>query len=83
MSWTQITWDHTPGGNLEHMELHDLTTDDVDFVLQNPESTGVSRSSSRPCVFGHTPDDRYIVVIYEAVDYDSVIPVTAYEVAEP
>jgi hypothetical protein len=53
-----------PGGNVEHVEQHDLTTDDVDYVLENPTSTGVSQSSGRPCVFGHTPDGRYIIVIY-------------------
>ena len=83
MNWSQIIWDDTPGGNVEHVETHDLTTDDVDYVLQNYESKGTSRSSGRPCVFGHIIDGRYIVVVYEEVDRDTVIPVTAYEVAEP
>jgi hypothetical protein len=80
MTWTHILWDHTPGGNVEHVEEHDLTTDDVDYVLENCESADTSSSSGRPCVFGCTPDDRYIVVIYEEVDDDTVVPVTAYEV---
>jgi uncharacterized DUF497 family protein len=83
MSWTQIIWDGTPGGNVEHVEAHDLTTEDVDHVLENYVSTGTSRSSGRPCVFGYTPDGRYIVVVYEEVDDDTVLPVTAYEVPEP
>ncbi len=83
MAWTQIIWDHTAGGNVEHVEQHDLTTDEVDHVLENQESAGFSRSTGRPCVFGHTPDGRYIVVIYEQVDEDTVIPVTAYEVPKP
>ncbi len=83
MAWTQIIWDHTAGGNVEHVEQHDLTTDEVDYVLENQESAGFSRSTGRPCVFGRTPDGRYIVVIYEQVDEDTVIPVTAYEVPEP
>ena len=83
MNWTQIIWDPTPGGNVDKVEEHDLTTQEVDDVLQNYESTGVSHSSGRPCVFGHTPDDRYIIVIYDEVDDDTVIPVTAYEVPEP
>ncbi|HEV3079982.1 MAG TPA: hypothetical protein VGY66_09390, partial [Gemmataceae bacterium] len=29
----------TPGGNVEHVEAHDLTTDEVDYVLENYEST--------------------------------------------
>ena len=79
----RIIWDEEPGGNVEHIEEHGLTIDDVEFVLANPESTAVSRSSERPCVFGHTPDGVYIIVVYEQVDEDTVNPVTAYEVPEP
>jgi len=82
MDWTHVIWDDLPGGNVEHVEEHDLTTDDVDHVLENYEAKSISRSSGRPCVFGHLPDGRYIVVIYEE-DGDAVIPVTAYEVDEP
>jgi uncharacterized DUF497 family protein len=83
MNWAQIIWDPTPGGNVMHVEEHDLTTDDVDYVLESFVNTGTSRSSGRPCVFGYVPDGRYIVVVYEEVDDDTVIPVTAYEVPEP
>jgi hypothetical protein len=65
---------------VEHVEEHDLTTDDVDYVLENDESEDASGSSDRPCVFGDTPDGRHIVVIYEEGDDDTVAPVTAYEV---
>jgi hypothetical protein len=64
-------------------EEHDLTADDVDYVLENYEATGISESSGRPCVFGHAPDGRYIIVVYDEVDEHTVIPVTAYEVPEP
>jgi hypothetical protein len=83
MNWSRIIWDSTAGGNVEHVEEHDLTTDDVDYVLLHYESSGVSESSGRPCVFGHIPDGRYLIVIYEEADEETVIPVTAYEVAEP
>ena len=82
MKWTHIIWDPLPGGNVEHVEEHDLTTDDVDYVLENYESRGTSQSSGRPCVYGHVPDGRHIVVIYEEAEKDTVIPVTAYEVHE-
>ena len=80
MKWTHIIWDSTPGGNVEHIEEHDLTTDEVAHVLENYDSTGFSQSSGRTCVFGDTPDGRHIIVIYEEVDDDTVVPVTAYEV---
>lgn len=83
MRWQQIIWDHLPDGNVEHVEEHDLTTDEVDYVLENFDSEGFSDSSGRPCVFGYTLDGRYIIVIYEEVDAETVIPVTAYEVDEP
>jgi hypothetical protein len=33
-NWTQIVWDGTPSGNVEHVEAHDLKTDEVDHVLE-------------------------------------------------
>ncbi len=83
MAWSQIVWDPTPGGNVEHIEEHDLLTDEVDHVLAHYEAQGTSQSSGRPCVFGYTPDGRYIIVVFEIVDGDTVIPITAYEIAEP
>jgi uncharacterized DUF497 family protein len=79
----QIIWNEEPGGNVEHIEEHGLTVDDVEHVLANFESQGVSRASSQPCVFGHTPDATYIIVVYELIDEDTINPVTAYEVPEP
>ncbi len=81
--WQQIIWNEEPGGNVEHIEEHGLTVDDVEYVLANPNSEAVSRSSSLPCVFGTVPDGRYIIVVYETVDADTIYPVTAYEVPEP
>jgi hypothetical protein len=34
-------------------------------------------------VFGYTPNDEYVIVVFEWVDEDMVLPVTAYEVPEP
>ena len=77
MKWTHVLWDPTPDGNVAHVEEHDLTTDEVDYVLENYDSSGTSQSSGRPCVFGYTPDGRYIIVIYDEVGEDTVIPATA------
>jgi hypothetical protein len=79
----QIIWNEEPGGNIEHIEEHGLTTADVEHVLANFESQSVSRSSGQPCVFGHAPDGTYIIVVYEQIDDETIYPVTAYEVPEP
>ncbi len=79
----QVIWNSGPDGNVAHIEEHGLTVEDVEWVLENYESAGVSRSSQRPCVFGYTPEDVYIVVIFDEIDEETVYPVTAYEIAEP
>ncbi len=83
MTWTHIIWDSTRGGNVEHVEEHGLEPEEVDYVLSNYEATGISQSSGRPCVLGYTPDGRYVIVMYEEVDTDTVIPWTSYEIPEP
>jgi hypothetical protein len=80
--WTIWDLDDDPAGNVQHIAENDLTKEDVQFVLDNPESHGVSRSSGRPCVFGYTPDGRYIIVAYDQIDPTTVYPVTAYEIED-
>lgn len=79
----QIIWNDDPGGNVEHIEEHGLTVEDVEHVLQNRESRATSNSSGDPCVFGYTSDGRYIIVVFEQIDDDTIYPVTAYDVPEP
>jgi hypothetical protein len=81
--WPRIIWNEEPGGNIEHIEAHGLTVDDVEHVLANYEDADVSRSSGLPCVFGYTPDGTYIIVVYELLDADTSYPITAYAVPEP
>lgn len=60
-----------------------MTPGDFEDVVCNPFRQDISTSSGRPCAFGHTADDRYIIAIYEMLDDATILPVTAYEVAEP
>jgi len=80
----QILWDEddNPEGNVRHIAEHGLTMEEVEFVIENAESESVSRSSSLPCVFGHTPCGEHIIVIFEELGDDTIYPVTAYEVPE-
>ena len=75
-----VVWNPEPNGNIEHIAEHDLTPDDVEAVLFNPIAHDVSRSSGRPLVFGFTPDGRFVVVVYEIVDEQTIYPITAYAV---
>jgi hypothetical protein len=83
-----ILWDldDDADGNVRHIAEHDLTKEEVDDVLMNPENpTTESRSSGEALTFGWTTTDRYIAVVWEHVLDDpwTIRPVTAYEVPSP
>lgn len=84
MAFIDLIWDldDDAEGNVAHIAEHDLTKDDVLWVLNNPVSRGTSRSSGRPLAYGYTQDDVYIAVVYEEVDEGRVYPLTAYPVEE-
>ena len=81
----EYIWDdpNDPAGNVQHISEHGLTVDEVEFVLENPETETTSRSTGRPCCFGYTPEGEYVIVVYEQLEDDAVYPVTAYHVPEP
>ena len=83
MDFLRTIWDYEEDGNVEHIDEHDLTVADVEYVLVEAAEEETSDSSGRPCVFGYTPDGEYIIVVYEWIDDDTILPVPAYEVPEP
>lgn len=85
MNFLRILWDDPddPEGNVQHVEEHGLSIDDVEEVLENPIAQGASASTGRPCVWGYTLEALYIIVVYDEIDADTIRVVTAYEVPEP
>ena len=85
MDFFRIIWDdeNDPNGNVEHIAQHGLTIEDVEHVLANPASEGISKSTGLPVVWGYTADGVYIIVVYEQVDERTLRVITAYEVSEP
>ena len=77
-----IIWDldNDPDGNVRHIAQHGITKEEVNEVLDQPEDSDTSRSSDRPIAFGLTSTSRYIAVVYDVIDDNTVYPVTAYEV---
>ena len=68
---------------IAHLAEHGVSPDDFEQVVTNPERMGQSKSSGSPAAWGYTQDGRYIIAVYEKVEFTTVLPVTAYEVAEP
>ena len=81
-----ILWDmeDDPDGNVQHIAENDLSIEEVEDVLLDPDNEVlVSRTSGRPITFGWTSTGRHIAVIWETViDAPRTIRVrTAYEVS--
>lgn len=68
---------------INHLAEHDISPDDFEQVVMQPERTGKSRSTGNPVAWSYTQDGRYILAVYEKIDFGTVVPVTAYEVPEP
>jgi uncharacterized DUF497 family protein len=85
VDFIRILWDDEddPDGNVEHLAEHDLTMEDIEHVLIHPTREGASRSTGLPVVWGYTEDDRYVIVVYEVIEKDTIRVITAYEVPEP
>ena len=79
MKYSTIIWDadDDPGGNVMHIAEHDLTVENVEEVLAAPASEGYSDSTGNPAVWGHVPDGRFIIVVFEEIDADMIRVITA------
>ena len=84
-----IIWDDPQDltGNVSHVAEHDISPDEVEDVLLDPDaSTEVSRSSpERSITFGETATGRYLAVVWqtECDDPLMIYPITAYPVPRP
>ena len=65
---------------VEHLAQHVVSIDEFESIVQNPDSSGISRSSSRPFAVGQTEDGRTLLCVYEFVDDTTIEPVTAYDI---
>ncbi len=68
--------------NQGHLAEHDVTPDEFEEVVCDPDEVKRSRSSGRPIAFGETTAGKYIACVYDLLDDFTVIPVTAYEIED-
>jgi hypothetical protein len=48
---------------IDHLAEHDISPEDFEQVVLNPNTKGKSRSSGDPAAWGYTKDGRYIIAI--------------------
>jgi hypothetical protein len=63
----------------QHLHENDVTAEEFESVVCNPQSVDKSNSSDRRIAFG-TVNGRFLACIYDMLDDATVLPVTAYEV---
>jgi uncharacterized DUF497 family protein len=77
--WYLFLWDEETEA---HLALHGVSPDEFEEIVCDPDSVGESRATGRPIAFGYTSGGKYLACVYELVDPDTVLPVTAYEIQE-
>jgi hypothetical protein len=85
MRFLHLLWDmdDDPEGNVQHIADHGLTVPYVEYVLRHPAAEGISKSTSLPVAWGYTPENEYVMIVYERIDLDTIRVITAFEVPEP
>ena len=77
-----VFWDldEDSEGNVFHCAQHGVTKEEVEEVFLNALDVDISRSTGRPVVFGETKTGRHLMVVFEAIDKNTVYPITAFDV---
>jgi len=75
MAYFFFFWDPR---RVEKLELHGAEIEDFEHVVENPVKVETSRSSERHIAFGYSSDGRWMACVYEMLDEDTVLPITAF-----
>lgn len=67
---------------IEHLAQHDVTPEEFEEVVGDPEYEDVSRSTGNPMAFGSTSTGRSLCCVFKRIDDDTIEPVTAFEAGD-
>ena len=65
-----------------HLAEHDVTPDEFEHVVSNPDFEDYSRSSGNPVTIGSTSEGRCLCCVFKRLDQDTIEPITAYDIGE-
>ncbi|QEG38006.1 hypothetical protein [Bythopirellula goksoeyrii] len=65
---------------VEYLDLHDISITDFQNIVMGAHRIAISKSTGREICFGWSADGRYVACVYEWIDDDTILPITAYEV---
>jgi hypothetical protein len=64
---------------INHLAEHDVSPDEFEEVVSDPDYEDLSRSTGNPVAFGWTSTGRQLCCVFKRIDADTIEPVTAYE----
>lgn len=62
-----------------HLAENGVTVDEFEEVVCAPGQLDASRTTGRPVAIGFTKTGRLLVCVFELLDEDTILPVTAFE----
>lgn len=69
-------WDDS---TLSHLQENGVSAEKFEEVVSSAEYVTKSNSSQRPATIGYTQEERLLVCVYEFVDAETILPITAFE----
>jgi uncharacterized DUF497 family protein len=68
---------------IEHLAEHEVSIEDFESIVSDPDEVTTSHSSGRPVAIGYAKDGRKLFCVYELdTDLITVLPITAYEIED-
>lgn len=67
---------------IDHLAEHDVSPEEFEVVVGNPEFEDIIRSSGNPVAFRTTSTGRNLCCVFKRIGDDTIEPVTAYDAGE-
>jgi hypothetical protein len=67
---------------VDHLVANDVRQDEFEQVVCHARRFRHSRTTGNPVVAGYTDEGRYLVCVFQWIDRDTILPVTAFEPEE-
>jgi uncharacterized DUF497 family protein len=67
---------------VDYIAQHGVTPEEFEQVVQHPIQVKTSRSTGRNLALGEDSEGVVIACVYEFIDKETVVPITAYRPSE-
>ena len=68
---------------VDHLDQHGVTIEEFAEVVNYPDAATVDERNGREIAYGYTSAMRYLACVYDRLDEETILAVTAFDVREP